>query len=299
MVKQGPLSAADAAYINDQLRQLDVLKRQVQGMLGQAPELIPAAITSMTTVSWSTQTTNSTGTTSTTHTAVQHAWYEQTNSAQGARVTLIGGRTGTNLIDPARMPNGATLASTITSAVPVWIRKAAIAQSHGMIHEIVGIVGATSGGSSSSAAARVYRTANQTIGTTAFVRITFDGEDIDTDNFHDNVTNNSRLTIPETGNYEIGWTFSFEAPGAQYSITSYLALNVDPVFGGGSILSQDVSYADAGSNPVMHNGSTIYPLVIGDWVEMFVTHLKGSNLNLLSDVSTGAYFTPVFWIHRV
>ncbi len=45
-------------------------------------------------------------------------------------------------------------------------------------------------------AARVGKTADQAVSTGAFATITFDSEDFDTDGFHDNVSNNSRLTIP-------------------------------------------------------------------------------------------------------
>lgn len=149
MVKPGPLSPNDAAYLNDQLRELEVLKRRVEGLLGQAPELIPAAVTSQTTVSW---TTVVTGTTTTTYSVVQHGWYEEGHNVQGTRVTLIGGRTGTNLVDPARMPNGSVITPTPTptSPVRVWLRKVGLAGSHGMIHEIVSVVGGTSGTSGTS-----------------------------------------------------------------------------------------------------------------------------------------------------
>jgi len=145
MIRPGPLSPQDANYLNDQLREFDVLKRRVESMLGQAPELIPAAITSATTVSWTTQTTNSTGTTTTTRLAVNHGWFEEGHSAEGTRVTLIGGRTGTNLVDVARMPDGSALGATPTSPVHVWLRKTGLAASVGMVHEIIGVAGDSGG----------------------------------------------------------------------------------------------------------------------------------------------------------
>ena len=50
--------------------------------------------------------------------------------------------------------------------------------------------------------ARVYKASGQSIGTT-FVAVTFDTENYDTNTYHDNVTNNSRLTIPSDGYYRI------------------------------------------------------------------------------------------------
>lgn len=140
MVRPGPLSPADAAYLNDQLRELEVLKRRVESLLGQAPELIPAAVTSATTISW---TTVISGTTQTTYSVVQHGWYEQGHDVQGTRVTLIGGRSGTNLVDPARTPSGSIITPTPTPSSPVhvWLRKTGLAATHGMIHEVLGMAG--------------------------------------------------------------------------------------------------------------------------------------------------------------
>lgn len=52
---------------------------------------------------------------------------------------------------------------------------------------------------------QVYNSANIAIGASATVVLGFDSEQLDTDSFHDNVSNNSRLTIPATGIYFVFW----------------------------------------------------------------------------------------------
>lgn len=121
MVKPGPLSPADASYLNGRLSALDSLERRVEGMLGQKAELIPAAITS--------------GTTG------QHGWHEEVWTAEGTRVTMIGGRSGTNTLDIARMPDGSTLSATPTSPVHVWLRETGLSVSTGKNHEIISLAG--------------------------------------------------------------------------------------------------------------------------------------------------------------
>jgi hypothetical protein len=61
--------------------------------------------------------------------------------------------------------------------------------------------------------ARVYKASGQSIGTT-FVAVTFDTENYDTNTYHDNVTNNSRLTIPSDGYYRITGVVTTESNAA-------------------------------------------------------------------------------------
>ena len=65
-------------------------------------------------------------------------------------------------------------------------------------------------------ACRVAKTAVQSIPNNVETLITWDTETVDTDGFHDNVTNNSRLTVPSTGTYEIVgnlfWSYGATGP---------------------------------------------------------------------------------------
>lgn len=150
MIRPGPLSAADASFLNEKMRELEYLLRREESRLGQQAEIFPAAITSNTTLSWTTNTTFTTvltGTTVTTLTtvtsltAMQHGWYEEAFTDIGTRVTMIGGRTGSNLVDVARMPDGSALAATPTSPVHVWMRRTGLGVTSGVNHEVVSMAG--------------------------------------------------------------------------------------------------------------------------------------------------------------
>ena len=57
------------------------------------------------------------------------------------------------------------------------------------------------------------KSANQSAGNAAWVMVTFDGEDWDTDTFHDNSTNTSRITIPagKGGKYLFNATVTWDS----------------------------------------------------------------------------------------
>jgi hypothetical protein len=59
-----------------------------------------------------------------------------------------------------------------------------------------GMKWATAGGSSSFTGAYAYTSGNQTVPNATFTAIAFDLENYDTSAYHDNTTNNTRLTIP-------------------------------------------------------------------------------------------------------
>lgn len=65
-----------------------------------------------------------------------------------------------------------------------------------------GVLSWVTAGSAAFSGCRVYKASGQSIGTTLTV-LTFDTESYDTDTYHDNTTNNSRITIPSTGYYRI------------------------------------------------------------------------------------------------
>jgi hypothetical protein len=56
-------------------------------------------------------------------------------------------------------------------------------------------------GSVAFSGARVYRTTDQWITSSTLTDISFDAERFDTDDYHDNSTNNNRLTVPTAGKY--------------------------------------------------------------------------------------------------
>lgn len=78
--------------------------------------------------------------------------------------------------------------------------------------------GGGGGGFPTFSGAKLTKSTTQGVNATT-AAITFDGEVFDTDTFHDNATNNTRLTIPTTGHYMIGGSVSYESGAGSTNIT--------------------------------------------------------------------------------
>jgi hypothetical protein len=110
--------------------------------------------------------------------------------------------------------------------------------------------------------------------------IEWDAENFDTDSYHDNVTNNTRITVPEAGKYRISLTFVWD---------------VNPWPTGGRVLYQyRVNGVTASSmwiedlyetvNPA-RSFSVIADLSASDYIEILVRHGTGATRTLFSDVT--------------
>lgn len=129
------------------------------------------------------------------------------------------------------------------------------------------------GGGGAFSGCRAYKSTTQSIGSSPTV-VTFDLENYDTDTYHDNSTNNSRLTVPSTGYYRI----TASAPTA--TNTAFRAsLRVD-----GTTTIQATGGGNAGASA--DNGpliTTDYYLTAGQYVEFLVAYLSSTS-NALSGV---------------
>lgn len=124
---------------------------------------------------------------------------------------------------------------------------------------------------------KVKRTANQMIPTSATTAVAFTAESWDTAGFHDNATNNTRLTVPVGygGKYrlEAGVVFAPNATGRRTVIAR--------INGEGSIV-RDSRMATAGDTSMSLNVPAA--LAAGDYVELYVFHEAGTDVAL--DVAT-------------
>ena len=79
--------------------------------------------------------------------------------------------------------------------------------------ESLGLKWAAPAGGNTVVGCALTKSANQSTGAAAWVGITFNGEDWDTDSFHDNSTNTSRITIPagKGGKYIFNATITWAA----------------------------------------------------------------------------------------
>jgi hypothetical protein len=117
------------------------------------------------------------------------------------------------------------------------------------------------------------KSANQSMSNSTETAITFDGETWDTDSFHDNSTNNTRITIPtgKGGKYAISGNVGISSGTGG----SYLLLKKN-----GSVLSYPVVVNGNGGG--FSTGFTFYTLLsltAGDYIEMFLFQAYGSSKN--------------------
>lgn len=142
--------------------------------------------------------------------------------------------------------------------------------------------------------ARVFRTANQSINANTLTPINFTSEDYDTDAYHDNSTNNTRLTIPTNGYYHVGGNI-----GLENSSNDFEAI-LEIVRGDGRVLVV-ASVPSIGSLPTGGYGAELnvscdMGFNAAQYVELQVYHTNpGGALNVQGSVEGLCNF----WIHRI
>jgi hypothetical protein len=130
--------------------------------------------------------------------------------------------------------------------------------------------------------ASVWKSANQNLTSASQTTITFDTEVFDTDGFHDNVTNNSRLTIPTgmSGKYLVTAKGDFSSNASGQRVVYHL---VDGTL---------VNFASSAVNSASHGSyislSAVYQLTAGMYVEMALYQDSGSTL---TTTGTAYYYT--------
>ncbi|MBA7685925.1 hypothetical protein ES703_94356 [subsurface metagenome] len=135
--------------------------------------------------------------------------------------------------------------------------------------------------------ARVYHSLDQSIPNLSWYTLAFDSERYDTDDIHDTVTNNSRLTCKTAGKYVISGSilWSLNATGDR---SIHIRLN-------GSIrLACQTIRAPAGDMANM-SIATIYDLAVNDYVELRVYHTAGNGLT----VYEWGNYSPEFMMQRI
>ena len=129
--------------------------------------------------------------------------------------------------------------------------------------------------------ASVTKSAAQTISNNTTTVLSWDGEQFDTDSFHDNSTNNSRMTIPagKAGKYAVSGVIRWVASAAgRRKIIIYKngaeALSVES---GASVDATSVA------------AYLIMDLVATDYVEIYANQTSGGNLNVFQ-TAVGTFF---------
>lgn len=132
------------------------------------------------------------------------------------------------------------------------------------------------------AGCRAYHQSGVSISDVTETVLALDAERYDTDGYHSTVTNNSRLTVPsgKGGKYVI----TASAAWASSSDTGWFKIEI--LLNGTDIIAVHTQYQD--SVTARSNVSTVYELVVTDYIEMRVYQNTGGSIVL----SASQYYSP-------
>lgn len=112
-------------------------------------------------------------------------------------------------------------------------------------------------------AVRVFHNAVQSLTNGVEVPLAFNSERFDTDTMHDNVTNNTRLTIRTPGLYQVNATVEFAAAADYTTQYSYVYVNNT------TVIDIDImSFADAADINRTCKISTVWKFAVNDFMEL-------------------------------
>jgi hypothetical protein len=117
------------------------------------------------------------------------------------------------------------------------------------------------------------KTANQTIANATTTKITFDSENFDTNGFHDNATNNTRITIPTGfgGKYLFSFISSFENNSVGFRSIIFYVNGVE---------AENISRLANSGTIFVSQSSLFLNLNAGDYVEFAVYQNSGSTISI-------------------
>jgi predicted secreted protein len=135
--------------------------------------------------------------------------------------------------------------------------------------------------------ASIYSSGAQLIANNTFTALTAQNEFFDTDGYHSNSVNTSRITIPAGlgGKYLVQGQCNFDLNAVGGRVVG-IYKNGSAFVPGGIALPSATEYVAATIN-------TVVSLVAGDYIELFVRQTSGGNLNAYIDSASG-YFSATF-----
>jgi hypothetical protein len=128
------------------------------------------------------------------------------------------------------------------------------------------------------AGVKVYRSASYSLANAAVTSIPWDAEEWDTDGFHDNATNNNRLTVPTglAGKYTCKVNVGVDVNGVTYS-RFLIGLQKN----GAAIRGGNIEFGVSNSSTYPMGAVTCdVDLAVGDYVDSFYFQDSGSGRNL-------------------
>ena len=189
-------------------------------------------------------------------TDMDFSWVAQddSNAIQNALLTTTGDTIYASAAStPARLGVGSTgQVLTVAGGVPTWATPA--------------------GGSPTFVGASIYNTSSFSISNNTATRITCNSEFFDTNGFHDNSTNNARITIP------VGYAGKYlVCMGMKYEASANGGRSVAVYKNNASFVELDEDTGGSGG-PQTSKASVIISLAEGDYIEMFTTQTSGGTL---------------------
>jgi hypothetical protein len=137
---------------------------------------------------------------------------------------------------------------------------------------------------------KVYKTANQSIGTSSWACLTWDAEAFDTDTMHSNVTANSRITFTTAGTYQI--TYNAMWGNNSTGLRNHtIEKNGNTTQGNGTPIIEPFAISPVAAT---HSGASISVMasfVAGDWIQAFAWQNSGGALNLSGTSESHASFS--------
>jgi hypothetical protein len=145
-----------------------------------------------------------------------------------------------------------------------------------------GVKWASASGNSFSGVS-LTRNSNSTVSNTTWTKVSFDIEQVDVNGYHDNTTNNTRITIPsgQGGYYLVTANVLFSGNATGGRVMSVTKNNASP--GTSGTMSQECAGVAAAPNGI--SSQMVFNLAAGDYIELQVYQNSGGNLTLYSDAN--------------
>ena len=140
---------------------------------------------------------------------------------------------------------------------------------------------------STAAGCSLTKSGNQTLSNATATAVSFDGENFDTDGYHDNSTNNSRITIPtgKGGKYVVSARATFASNTTDQRRIQFR------VNGSATAIDLFTTSTGVAGEPFGMQTTRFLSLNAGDYVEMFAYQASGGNLTLYGDTGAGTGVT--------
>jgi len=119
---------------------------------------------------------------------------------------------------------------------------------------------------------KVTKTADQSIPRITLTMVTWDSEEYDTDEMHDNVTNNSRITFNTAGKYSVLAQSEWEVNSGGFRFMDIMKNGVDSI----------ARVRNLADNASEHNIAFVGEFAVGDYIELEVFQDTGGSLDFES-----------------